>query len=251
MAFLTRKLVPAFDDEADIGYDGTLFTTADKAGEVRMRLVIFGVSNQVGAIMDCALELKLTPSLIVMNMPEVVRPRTKSLDERLRLYPDPPRIIQLEDFVPEEDECYFIGTVAPKRHELVEQIRSRFGITCCTLIHPTAYVSPRASVASGVYLGPHSSIGPGAQIGEQASIHARTHVGHDAIIEPYAVLMTGCGVAGYVHVGYGVSVGMQATIIQELTIGAEAFIAAGAVVIEDVPPRVLVTGVPGRIKKSL
>ena len=216
-----------------------------------MRLVIFGVSNQVGAIMDCALELKLTPSQIVMNVPEVVRPRMKSVRDRIKLYPDPPQIIQLEDFAPEEDETYFIGTLAAQRHELVEEVRSRFGVTFCTLIHPTAYVSPRASVASGVYMGPHSSIGPGVRIGEQVSLHANTHVGHDSVVEPYAVVMTGCAVAGNVHVGRGAVVGMQATIIQELTIGAEAFIAAGAVVIEDVPERVLITGVPGRIKKNL
>ena len=113
-----------------------------------MRLVIFGVSNLLGAIMDCALELKLTPSLVVMNVPEVLRPRTRSVNDRLRLFPAPPKIIDLENFTPQQGECYFLGTTSPSRRQLVEHIRSRFGITCCTLVHPMAYVSPRASLAA-------------------------------------------------------------------------------------------------------
>jgi acetyltransferase-like isoleucine patch superfamily enzyme len=44
----------------------------------------------------------------------------------------------------------------------------------------------------------------------------------------------------------GVSVGANATVLPGVTIGEDAFVAAGAVVTEDVPPRQLVTGVPGR-----
>ncbi|MFC6992333.1 acyltransferase [Haladaptatus sp. GCM10025707] len=42
----------------------------------------------------------------------------------------------------------------------------------------------------------------------------------------------------------GVSIGANATILPGVTIGAESFVAAGALVIEDVPPRTLALGVP-------
>ena len=59
-----------------------------------MRLVIFGVSNMLGDIFDCALALGLTPSLVVMNVPEITRPRTRSVTDRIMRLPTPPRIVQ-------------------------------------------------------------------------------------------------------------------------------------------------------------
>ena len=167
------------------------------------------------------------------------------------MFRNPPRVIQLEEFAPREDECYFVGTTAQARRELVEEIESRFGITWCTLVHPSAVISPHATLSSGVYVSAHSSVGPGAHVGEQSFIAAKVHLGHDTVIEPYARILSGCNVAGHTHVGYGVSIGMGATVIEELEIGEEATVAAGAVVIEDVPPRAVVAGVPAKIKKFL
>jgi acetyltransferase EpsM len=216
-----------------------------------MGLVVFGVGGHLSSVMETALASKLNTSLVVMNVPETLRPRTTSIDEHIKLFPGPPKVIQLDEFEPEEGERYFLGTTATNRHELVEHIRARFGVTCCTLVHPLAYVSSRASLASGVYIGAFCTINSRVRIGEQASIHARAHVAHDTSIGAYARLFAGCNVAGNVEVGEGATVGMGATIIEELQIGAGAYIAAGAAVTEDVPPRVLVAGVPARIKKSL
>ena len=216
-----------------------------------MRLVIFGVSNLLSHIFDCALALGLTPSLVVMNTPEIVRPRTKSVTDRIMRLPTPPRIIQLEEFSPQEGECYFLGTTSPQRQKLVEDINSCFGITCCTLVHPTAYVSPLASLAHGVFVGAGTIVGPGVELGEHVYVGQQVSVGHDTVVEPYARLQHGCNLGGHVHVGYGATVGSGATVMQELEIGPGALIAAGAVIIQDVPERALVAGVPGVFKKTL
>ena len=216
-----------------------------------MRLIIFGVSNIVGHIFDCAQALGFTPSAIVLNTPEVVRPRTKSIYDRIKLLDQPPRVIQMDQFSPQDGECYFLGTTAAGREELAEEVRTRFGIRFCTLLHPAAWLSPHCTIADGVYVSAHSSIGPGAEIGEHVFVGAKVHIGHDTVVGPYSRLLSGCNVAGHVQVGYGVTVGMGATIIEELEIGPEAFIAAGAVVIKDLPARVMAAGVPARYRKSL
>lgn len=216
-----------------------------------MRLVIFGVSNMLGDIFDCALALGLTPSLVVMNMPEITRPRTKSVTDRIMRLATPPRIVQLEEFSPQEGECYFLGTTSPQRQKLVEDVRSRFGITCCTLVHPTAYVSPLSRLANGVFIGAGTVIGPGAELGEHVFVNRKVSVGHDTMVEPYVRLQAGCNIGGHVRVGYGATVGMGATVIEELEIGPGAVIAAGAVIIRDVPERALVAGVPAKVKKTL
>ena len=49
----------------------------------------------------------------------------------------------------------------------------------------------------------------------------------------------------------GASIGANATLLPGITIGEGAMIGAGAVVLEDVPPRVVVVGNPARIIRSL
>lgn len=216
-----------------------------------MRLVIFGVSNLLGTILDCALARGLTPSHVVTNMPQVTRQRTKSIADVLAHIPNPPQVIPLDRFSVGDGEHYFLGTTSPNRRELVEEISSRFGITCCTLVHPAAHVSPRARLASGVFIGAGSVVGPGAELREHAYVGQKVSVGHDVVVGAYARLQHGCNVGGYVYVGRAATVGPGVTIAHELVIGEGAVLAAGSVIIKDVPDGVLVAGVPGVVKKAL
>jgi acetyltransferase-like isoleucine patch superfamily enzyme len=57
--------------------------------------------------------------------------------------------------------------------------------------------------------------------------------------------------ASPIVVGRNVWIGAGATILQGVTIGDDAVVAANAVVTRDVPPAVLVAGVPARVVKSV
>jgi acetyltransferase-like isoleucine patch superfamily enzyme len=57
--------------------------------------------------------------------------------------------------------------------------------------------------------------------------------------------------AAPIVVGRNVWIGAGATVLQGVTIGDDAVVAAGAVVTRDVPPRVLVAGVPARVVKAV
>jgi acetyltransferase-like isoleucine patch superfamily enzyme len=57
--------------------------------------------------------------------------------------------------------------------------------------------------------------------------------------------------AAPIVVGRNVWIGAGATVLQGVTIGDDAVVAAGAVVTRDVPPAVLVAGVPARIAKPV
>ncbi|MBE6016276.1 MAG: sugar O-acetyltransferase [Lachnospiraceae bacterium] len=54
-----------------------------------------------------------------------------------------------------------------------------------------------------------------------------------------------------IHIGKRVWIGANATVIAGVTIGDNSVVAAGAVVTKDVPPNVVVGGVPARIIKEI
>lgn len=218
------------------------------------KLVIFGVSNMLSDIFDCALANGLILAKIVIHHPEKAGERDIALTDRLaalgRLC-KPPVVETMSQFKPHEDEVYILGPTTPTRRELADLLHERFKLDFCTLIHPTAYVSPLAALSQGVFVGANSVIAPGVQLGSHVFINRGVTIGHDTRIGAFSRIQPGSHLGSLSEIGEGVSVGIGATVIERLRIGDNAFIGAGAVVLEDVPANVLVTGTPAKFKKSL
>jgi len=58
--------------------------------------------------------------------------------------------------------------------------------------------------------------------------------------------MPATNLAGNVTVGEGCYFGLNSAVINDLSIGEWSVIGAGAVVVKDIPPRVVAVGVPAR-----
>jgi serine O-acetyltransferase len=81
-------------------------------------------------------------------------------------------------------------------------------------------------------------------------LHSECRVGRNVTISPQVVLGGRCGHGGVPHVEDDVHIGVGAKVLGPIRIGAGSRIGANAVVIEDVPPRCAVAGVPARIVRS-
>ena len=77
---------------------------AEYSAKPKGSLVIFGVSNMISELMDAALLTGLSVKAIVMNQPEVIRERTRSIHERIKRLQPEPGVLKLEAFTPGEDE---------------------------------------------------------------------------------------------------------------------------------------------------
>ncbi len=132
-------------------------------------------------------------------------------------------------------------------------------------LHDEAWVAPNATVIGDVTLAARSSvwygatlraefepigIGEGSNIQDGVTVHvdpgfpatigAGVSVGHNAVLH-------GCTIED------GCLIGMGAVVLNGARIGAGSLVAAGAVVAQGVvvPPRSLVAGVPGKVRREL
>ena len=133
------------------------------------------------------------------------------------------------------------------------------------VIDPQAWIAPGAVVVGRVTLGPGASVwygsvlradedeilvGPDCNIQDQCCLHVDP--GEPVVLGERVSLGHRATVHG-AEVGAGALIGVGAIVLGRARIGEGALVAAGTVVRpgQQVPPRVLIAGVPGRIVREL
>jgi len=147
-------------------------------------------------------------------------------------------------------DCFAIcclGTV--HRSRLIEQAR-QMGFRFATIIHPMSRVPASAVIGEGCFLEPGVILSTNTRLGNHVRINRGATVGHDTSLGDYCTVQPGVNIAGKCCLGRGVYVGIGATIVDNLTIGSMTVIGAGAVVIKDLPEKVMAAGVPAQIIKE-
>jgi sugar O-acyltransferase (sialic acid O-acetyltransferase NeuD family) len=133
-----------------------------------------------------------------------------------------------------------------RRRRFAEQAAS-MGLRLKTLIHPTARVSSRATLADGCFVSAMAVIGSHSTLERGVFVNRGALIGHHTSVGEYCTVQPGANIAGAIAIGGETYVGMGAVVLNGLTIGRGCVIAAGAVVTHDVPNNVQVMGVPARI----
>ena len=133
-------------------------------------------------------------------------------------------------------------------------------------VHPTAYIDESAQVIGDVEIGEESSIWPGVvvrgdvnriRIGRRSNVQDGTVVHvmkdtHETIVGDevtigHAAVIHGCRIDDRCLIGMG------AILLNGAYVGTCSIVAAGTLLVEGmrVPPRSLVMGSPGKVKRSL
>jgi UDP-perosamine 4-acetyltransferase len=143
-----------------------------------------------------------------------------------------------------------IGSVGDPgvRRRAYERCRDA-GFEVVRAIHPRATVSPAAVVGDGITVMAAAVVNAGAVIGRNVIVNTGAIVEHDCRIADHVHVATGSRLSGGVVVGEGAHVGAGAVIREGIHIGAGAIVGAGAVVVADVPERVVVVGIPARVMR--
>ena len=117
-------------------------------------------------------------------------------------------------------------------------------------VHPSATVSPSASVGAGSVIMPGAVVNANATIGRGVVVNTAAVVEHDCVLGDGAHVSPNATLAGGARVGERGWVGAGAVILQNVRVGDDAVVGAGAVVTRDVRDRDTVVGVPARSRSQ-
>jgi acetyltransferase-like isoleucine patch superfamily enzyme len=141
-----------------------------------------------------------------------------------------------------------------------------------TRIGARVIVGDQACVRERCEIGDDVVIGRGSLVENDTTVGARTKIQAMAYVTAYATLEEDVFIAPCVQtandnfmgrtekrhklrkgptIRHGARVGVGAVLCPAVEIGEEAFIGAGAVVVKDVPPRVVVVGNPARVLRDV
>ncbi len=147
---------------------------------------------------------------------------------------------------------------------VIEQDRRNSAIPLLDTRHINARIEPGAIIRDQVEIGANAVIMMNATINIGAVVGANTMIDMNVVLGGRAMVGNNCHIgAGTVLAGVieppsatpvviedDVVIGANAVVLEGVRVGRGSVVAAGAVVIKDVPPGVVVAGMPARIIKK-
>jgi len=136
------------------------------------------------------------------------------------------------------------------RQEKTEFLRSQ-GFDLISIRHPFTSIGRQVICGAGAVIFHGAVIDPYVRIGQGVIVNKQALIGHESVIGDFVHIAPGVNCGSDVRIGPRCLIGIGATILPRLTIGSDVVIGAGSVVIQDVPDRTKVVGVPAQaVQKS-
>lgn len=149
------------------------------------------------------------------------------------------------------DERFLAGTVVvaygdPQLRRDARLAVEQAGGLLHSVVHPSAWVAPSASLGAGCIVAPGAFVGVDAQLGDNVVVNTLASIGHDARVGEDTVVSPHAALSGLCAVGSGVMCGTHATLVPGVTVGDSCRLAAGCCITRDVPPGSLAAGNPAK-----
>lgn len=170
---------------------------------------------------------------------------------------DPARAVSLPifgdpaAFVPQPGDAFLLAIGIPSTRRIVAETMLRRGAWFLTLVHPTAIVSPTASVGLGSILCPYAIVTDAARLGRFTLMNYHSSLAHDTSAGDYAVLSPYATLGGESSIAEDVFLGLHASVGPGKRVGARSKVSAHSACLCDAPQDVIVFGVPGRVAPNV
>ncbi len=130
----------------------------------------------------------------------------------------------------------------PKINHALEIEPERFA----TIVHPSAAVSPLATVGKGTVILANTTVCANARIDHHGMILPGCVISHDCRLHDYVIMASGAVLCGRVTLKKSCYIGAGSVILEGITVGPGSLVGAGSVVTRDVSPDTIVVGNPAR-----
>ena len=131
------------------------------------------------------------------------------------------------------------------RNQMLQLFKEK-GLNQCTIIDPTANVSPSAQIGVSSYVGKGSIINAQVQIGDACIINSGTIIEHECGVSSACHIAPGAILCGNVQVGIKTLIGAKSVIRPNLSICGDVTLGAGSVLVKSIENEGIWVGNPAR-----
>ena len=152
----------------------------------------------------------------------------------------PPILGSEMDYKVTENDLFIlaIGDV-PLKEKIAMKLKER-GANFANYIHHTAYVANNVTMGEGVIVGPLTCVSNKVHLDDFVTINASCVIGHDAIVEKYAVISPQSGMMGFSKLSAKSFLGAHCVVAPKMVLGTNVVVSANTTVLRDVPENMLV-----------
>ncbi|WP_395657303.1 NeuD/PglB/VioB family sugar acetyltransferase [Nocardioides sp.] len=141
---------------------------------------------------------------------------------------------------------FVVGIGAPAtRRRVAERMLAR-GARPTTLIHPSATFGSGVTVGDGSVVCAGVRVTTNIHLGQHVHLNINATVGHDSSIGDFVSVNPLASISGDCVIEDEVLIGVGGVVLNGVTVGRASVVGGSACVVKDVPPGVVVKGIPAR-----
>jgi sugar O-acyltransferase (sialic acid O-acetyltransferase NeuD family) len=118
-----------------------------------------------------------------------------------------------------------------------------------TVVHPSAWVSPSATLGEGSLVLAGAVVNAACRVGIHCIINTKSSLDHESEMEPFASILPGVTTGGGVKIGSFSCVCAGSILSHRVAIGRHTVVGAGSTVLTDLPSEVLAFGTPAKVHR--